>query len=193
MTRQARGEVRRRQLAATAAEVLESEGFPAVTHRAVGARAGSSVGLVTYYFPGHDDLVDAALAEWVSSAATRMDEVAGALPRRRRSAAGTARALADVLVDPERAADGERLTQLYECFIDAARHPRHRQAVRELRSHLDAACREVLDRSGRSQPDPAALDRLVALSDGTILSALAEGRGDVRAAVVAALTAVLQS
>lgn len=54
-------EGRRRAILAAAVEIIVEEGGPALTHRAVAARAGVALGSTTQYFDSIDELREAAL------------------------------------------------------------------------------------------------------------------------------------
>jgi AcrR family transcriptional regulator len=63
-------EARRRRITDAVARIVERDGSAAVTIRRVAAEAGVSQGQIQHYFPGKDDLLDAA----VSTAGADLDE-----------------------------------------------------------------------------------------------------------------------
>ena len=71
--REARGRASRAALIDAAVTVIGARGVEAVTHRAVAARAGLSVGLVTYHFATRDALL---AATYVTLSAGNADEIA---------------------------------------------------------------------------------------------------------------------
>lgn len=182
-----KGELRRAAIVRAAADLVAAGGPDAVSHRTAAAAAGVPLAATTYYFRDLADLLAAAL----ETLGTReLDEVAalvGALPRRRRSAAATAGLVADVVVGPGRRSDADLLAY-YERFLTTGRHPAVRPVLAATRRRLDALVQEVLDRSGRGGPPPA---RLVAVFDGTVLSALVEGPGRAREEAEAAVAELL--
>jgi len=71
--REARGRASRAALIDAAVAVIGAHGVEAVTHRALAARAGLSVGLVTYHFATRDALL---AATYVTLSAGNADEIA---------------------------------------------------------------------------------------------------------------------
>lgn len=68
-------EGRRRAILSAAAEILVEQGAAALTHRAVAARAGVSLGSTTRYFASIDELQEAALGLLADEIDTSLDEV----------------------------------------------------------------------------------------------------------------------
>ena len=175
--RSERGERRRRALAEAAAALVAERGIATVTHRAVAERAGLPLAATTYYFTSLAELVESAVAVvaegWLSGAQAA---VAG-LPSVLRDPAELARAVVLVVsatpfgAQPIAASD---LLVLYDRYLEAGRHPYLQPAVRAHNERLDGLLGEVLARGGRA-PDPATARALLALVDGAILRALAEG------------------
>lgn len=60
--RQARGERRRREIAAAALRIVEREGLDGVTHRRVATEADVPLASTTYYFSSMEELMEAATA-----------------------------------------------------------------------------------------------------------------------------------
>src|ERR1035438_8181078 len=71
--REARGRASRAALIDAAVAVIGARGVEAVTHRAVAARAGLSVGMVNYHFATRDALL---AATYVTLSAGNADEIA---------------------------------------------------------------------------------------------------------------------
>jgi DNA-binding transcriptional regulator YbjK len=171
----AKGAVRRAELVEAAATLLLEQGFGAVSHRAVAARAGLPLAATTYYFASLDDLrvqaADLLARRHVEQAAASM----GRLPERPLGAVATARRLVAVVLP----ADGDDgVLAYYERYLEAGRSPALRPVVvrwnAELRSLLDT----LLARTGHAA-DPALV---LALVDGLAVTALAEGADPRRAA-----------
>jgi DNA-binding transcriptional regulator YbjK len=124
-----------------------------------------------------DDLRAAAVERVLQVEADQVDRVVAALPRRGRSAAATAKTVVDIRLGPGRDSD-EQLDSLYERFLACGRHPALRAPLRDARAKIDTALAETLDRCGWSTV--VGVSTLVALIDGTVLSALVEGDGSAR-------------
>ena len=168
---------------AAAAALLVEGGFGAVAHRAVAARAGVPLAATTYYFSSLDDLVGAALASLADTWLAGAQAVVGRLPDRVDDAHALAQAVVDVVLSGSGADDGAVLT-MYERFLQAGRSPHLRPVVTAYGARLDALLLDVLRRASPGA-DEAAVRRVLATLDGTVLRALAEGRPVVPAAVAA--------
>ena len=168
-----RGERRRGALLEAAAELLEEEGFAAVSHRAVAARAGLPLASTTYYFASREQLVEEAVRHGahrsVDAARARAAEVgpADASPER------LAAAIVDLVAGD---ADEARLLTIYERYVQAGRHPGLRAHVTAWTEELVTLVADVLARTGRAA-DRARARRLVALADGLLISGLVAGDG----------------
>jgi DNA-binding transcriptional regulator YbjK len=183
----ARGRARREAIVAAAADLVAVQGPAALSHRTVATAAGVPLAATTYYFRSLDDLMTAAVER---AADTELDGVAAlvdALPRRARSARWTAEVVLGVLLGPRRRTD-EQLQAHYERFLAAGRHPALRPPLQRARRRVDALLAEALARCGHDGVDVA---HLVAVVDGTVLSALVEGEGAARDRARDAATAVL--
>lgn len=184
-TRYAKGTLRRDLLVEAAAELLLEEGFAALSHRAVAARAGLPLASTTYYFTSGDDLRDAAVQHVAEGWSARAVSVVAALPDR--VDGGQAAEAIVRLVGADAAP--QQLLLLYERYLEAGRHPRLRSVVTEWNATILEMVREVLTRAGL--PADTASGRLVlAVADGAAVTALAEG-ASTEAAVNAALTMTL--
>ena len=184
--RYARGVQRRGALVEAAAGLLLEQGFTAISHRAVAARAALPLASTTYYFDSADDLRDAALHHVAETWGARADAVVDALPPRLDRAAA-ARAVVGVI-----GADrpSPEVLLMYERYLEAGRHERLRPVVAAWNSRIRSLIREVLRRAGL----PADEDRarhVLAVADGVAITALAEGTPP-DAAVAAALDQVLR-
>lgn len=167
----ARGRERRRKLIAAAGELLREHGFTGVSHRAVARLAEVSLAATTYYFDSLEELLGEAvryLAErWLSAARAALADLPGELPGPAQLAAALRR-----VATPE---GGDAVITMYERYLEAARHPHLRAMIADYDAKLDAMLVEVLRRGGVESS--AATARLVlAVIDGAMLRALAEGR-----------------
>ena len=79
---------------------------------------------------------------------------------------------------------------LYERYLEAARHPALRGAIATYDQHLDGLVSEILRRAGLEH-DPTSARLVLAVVDGAIMRALAEGR-DHRESVAHVLTPMLE-
>ena len=183
----AKGEARRAAIVETAARLVATAGPDAVNHRAVAGASGLPLAATTYYFDSLDDLRAAAVEQVLEVEAARVEHLVDGLPRRARSAAATAEHLVDVVLGPDRRGDAE-LQSLYERFLACGRHPALRPLLRAARARVDTALQESLDRCGQPGAD---VPTLVALIDGSVISALVEGDGSARRRAVQAVTAAL--
>ncbi|MBM7804897.1 DNA-binding transcriptional regulator YbjK [Geodermatophilus bullaregiensis] len=183
----AKGRARRAAIVETAARLVLTDGPDALSHRAVASASGLPLAATTYYFDSLDDLRTAAVEQVVRAEVAEAEQAVAALPRRARSAAATARLVADVVLGPGRHGD-EELHSLYERFLACGRHPALRPVLRSARARIDAALTETLDRCGHAGAD---VTTLVALVDGSVVSALVEGDGSARRRAEEAVTAAL--
>lgn len=172
----AKGEARRAAIVGAAAQLLATSGPDSVNHRAVATAAGLPLAATTYYFDGLDELRAAALEQVLRVEAEQVGRLVEALPRRARSATATAEHVVDVVLGPDRRSDAE-LQSLYERFLACGRHPSLRPLLRAARAGIDTALTETLDRCRQPGAD---VPTLVALIDGSVVSALVEGDGSAR-------------
>lgn len=187
MAATAKGAARHEAIADAAADLVAAHGPDAVSHRAVATAAGVPLAATTYYFRDLGELLSVAVQR---AGARELDEVGAlvqALPRAHRSIRETAALLVDVLLGPRRRTDSQ-VQAYYERYLAAGRHPVLRPVLQADRARLEGLVQDVLDRGDhRTVP----LDRLIALVDGTVLSALVEGDGNARGAAELALTDLL--
>ncbi len=182
-----KGAVRREAIVGAAAALVTTEGPDAVSHRRVATAAGVPLAATTYYFRSLDDLLVAAVER---AADDELDAVAGlvdALPHRRRSARWAAELVLGVVLGPRRRSDAA-LHAYYERLLSTGRHPALQPVLQQARRRVDALLADALDRCGHGAADVA---HLVAVLDGTAISALVEGDGSARDRALAAVTAAL--
>ena len=151
------GEERRRQdLIDATLDCVAEHGLEGATVRAIALRAGVTAGLIRHYFPGKEDLLQAAYAALVG----RMTEQAkaalvmeGATPRRRLAAFVSANLDAPIV--------DARTFSLWASFTGRANSEQalasaHREGYLEFREQVEALVAEVLAAAGRAV-DPALL------------------------------------
>lgn len=182
----AKGEARRDALVEAAARLVAGHGPDALTHRAVATGAGVSAAATTYYFETIEDLLVAAVDHLSAAEAAHAESVVGGVSRRARSETATARLVVDVVLAGTRG-DADLLAR-YERFLACGHHARLRPPLRSARARVDAALLDLLQRCGYAGTD---VTGLVALVDGTVVSALVEGHGSARARAEAAVAAAL--
>lgn len=179
----AKGERRRAAVVAAAARLVLADGPAGVTHRRVAEAADVPLAATTYYFSGRDDLLAAAgeriVDSWVVAAervAQRAQERAGDAEDAVQTGAGEAARAYGGLVDDLLAAllppkVGE-IRGHYEHLVAAGRDKALARAYRAGRTQLDAATAKILAAHGVSVPP----DLVLALLDGSVVTALSEGR-----------------
>ena len=170
-------------LVTAAADLLEADGWSALTHRALTARTGVPFSTITYYFAGIDELVAQAADELARRHLDQARALVEALPRRRASTARTTRLVVEVLVgaDPS----PQSLQSLYERYLRAGRTPVLRELVTAWNADLHLLVAELLDRTDH-HATRRQVRLLVAALDGLLVTALAEGDDDPVAVAVAA-------
>lgn len=183
----AKGAARREAIIAAAAGLLVADGPDAVSHRSVAAAARVPLAATTYYFGSLEDLLVAAAERAADDQLDAVADLVTALPRRARSTRWAAELVVGVVLGPRRRTDAE-LQAHYERFLASGRHPALRPVLRRARSRVDALLTEALDRCGHGGAD---VDHLVAVLDGTVISALLEGDGSARARAQSAVAAAL--
>ena len=172
-----RGERRRRALVDAAAAVLADEGFDALTHRAVAARAGLPLAATTYYFGSRDDLTAAALGRLLERHMARARRRARRLPAAPAPPDEAARALVAVVSGGAGQRGRGALLTFYERYAQAGRRPQLRGPVRAANEELTGLLAECLGRMGHpADPDLARL--VMAAADGLLLAGLVEGAAD---------------
>jgi DNA-binding transcriptional regulator YbjK len=179
-----KGRARRGSIVEAAADLLTDGGPPAVTHRAVAARAGVPLGSTTYYFADRDELLAAAIERARATDVTRARAAAAVAdepdpddpdPDLSTGRPGLARRLVDVVVGHGRLADPDRVTAHYQRFLGAALTAAGHTAVRAWNRELRDAVAAALDRHGRAA---MSADVVLALVDGCVLAWLVEEAHD---------------
>jgi DNA-binding transcriptional regulator YbjK len=180
-----KGERRRDELIAAAAELLGAGGFDAVRHRAVAEKAGLPLASTTYYFASLDELVTAAVERHSRDGlAEGRQRLAAADPD---DGAELVELFLDQLLGVESRDGGlDAVLLRYEQLVGSGRRPYLAPLMRAMRGEFDALLLEILARGGHHLDDAAVRD-LVALIDGAVISALIEADPDPRAVARAVL------
>jgi DNA-binding transcriptional regulator YbjK len=176
---------RDRHLMEATLRIIGREGLDSVTHRAVAAEAGMSVGAVTHHFGSRDSLVDAALRHALSREVGRLQTLALNLQNK----AFDVKAWIGSLVDwyaGELKGQPEIHVACYEAFLAAARTSRHRSVVLEWCETWRWSAELVLRAAGSSEPRRHA-ELFVAALIGILLQQLATPRRGFRQETKAAL------
>jgi DNA-binding transcriptional regulator YbjK len=186
-----KGERRRYALVSAAAELLAESGFEAVRHRAVARRAGLPLASTTYYFSSLDDLIARAVEHIAMIEVAQLRSRVSALPRRRRGPETLAEVLADLLVgDVSGPGLTDQLISRYERHIACIRLPALRDTMRRSLRQRAEAVAEAIERSGRSVHIELVCTLICAV-DGSVVSALVEGR-DPHAAAQGAVVDLIE-
>lgn len=162
---------------------LIADGGPdAVSHRAVAAHAGVSLGSTTYWFASRQEMVREALEHFalreIESLHERLDGVLGKRLSRR--------ALVDQFTAHLVAQLGEsrwRTAAQYALLAEAARDPELERVCREWTAAWNDALTEVFASLGARKPELEA-QMFLAMLDGLLLNELATPSDDVGRAVI---------
>jgi DNA-binding transcriptional regulator YbjK len=168
----AKGELRRQLLVEASAAVLQEKGPSGVTHRAVASQGGLPLASTTYYFGSRDDLLLAAMEEAVSVGLEAAEAVLAAVKPGKRSAKATATLLLKIVTGGTADAAGARA--LEERALVVTREPALAPAVQRWITGVTLLLRDALARSERPVTARTA-GVLLAVVDGVVISALAEG------------------
>jgi TetR/AcrR family transcriptional regulator, regulator of biofilm formation and stress response len=165
---------RERPLLEATLRIIGRNGLDGVTHRAVAAEAGMSVGAVTHHFATRDILVDAALQYALSRELGRLRALALSLQNQ----AFDVEAWIEALVGwyaRELRSRAEIHIACYEAFLAAARHSRHRPIIAEWFATWRQSAELALRAAGSSAPARHA-DLFVSALIGILLQQLAAPR-----------------
>ncbi|HWL20418.1 MAG TPA: TetR family transcriptional regulator [Bradyrhizobium sp.] len=180
---------RERPLMEATLRIIGREGLDRVTHRAVAAEAGMSVGAVTHHFGTRDGLVDAALRYALSREIGRLQALALDLQTK----AFDVEAWIGSLVDwyaRELNGQAEIHIACYEAFLAAARTARHRVVVVEWFETWRQSAELAFKAAGSPAPRRHA-ELFVAALIGMLLQQLATPRRGFRQEAKAGLLALV--
>lgn len=182
---------RERPLMEATLRLIGRNGLDGVTHRAVAAEAGMSVGAITHHFATRDILVDAALRFALTREVGRLRALALSL----QSKAFDADAWIHSLVgwySEELKTQPEIHIACYEAFLAAARSERHRSIVAEWFDTWRQSAELALRAAGSSEPRGHA-DLFVSTLIGILLQQLATPRRSFRQEAKATLTKLVSA
>jgi AcrR family transcriptional regulator len=146
--RQARGERRRREIAAAALRIVEREGLDGVTHRRVATEADVPLASTTYYFSSLEELMEAATALLIEREADVFAQLAESVAGQEVTVEDGIEALIAIQSALLREQPAAQIAQ-FELYLRLARSDGGPQPW--TRPYLDVA-RQVLTRLG--SPDP---------------------------------------
>jgi DNA-binding transcriptional regulator YbjK len=165
--------------------LIGRKGIDGVTHRAVAAEAGLSLGAITHHFASRDALVDGALRLALTREVGRLRTLALGL----QAEAFDVEAWTDQLVDwysREIRDNAETHIACYEAFLAAARNTRHRAVVVEWFDTWRQSAELALRAAGSPEPRRHA-ELFVSTLVGMLLQQLAAPRRGFRQDMKAAL------
>jgi AcrR family transcriptional regulator len=165
--------------------IIGRDGLDRVTHRAVAAEAGMSLGAVTHHFDSRDGLVDAALRYALSREIGRLQAFALNLQSKAFDVEGWIGSLVDWYAR-ELNGRAEIHIACYDAFLAAARNARHRAVVVEWFETWRQSAELALKAAGSDQPCRHA-ELFVAALIGMLLQQLATPRRSFRQEAKAAL------
>jgi DNA-binding transcriptional regulator YbjK len=180
---------RERPLMEATLRIIGRNGIDGVTHRAVAAEAGMSVGAVTHHFATRDILVDAALRFALEREVGRLRALAFSLQGKAFDVDGWIEQLVNWYAQ-ELKAQAEIHIACYEAFLAAARSARHRAVVVEWFDTWRQSAELALRAAGSPEPRRHA-ELFVSTLIGVLLQQLAAPRRDFRQAMKASLSALV--
>jgi DNA-binding transcriptional regulator YbjK len=182
---------RERPLMEATLRIVGRSGLDGVTHRAVAAEAGMSLGAVTHHFETRDRLVDAALRFALTREVGRLRAFSVSL----QSKAFDVEAWIEQLVNwysKELNTRAETHIACYEAFLAAARSPRHRPIVVEWFETWRQSAELALRAAGSSDPRRHA-ELFVSTLIGILLQQLAAPQRGFRREAKAALVQLVHN
>ena len=159
-----------------------TQGFAAVSHRAVARRAGLPLASTTYYFDSLEHLlaetVHRLATDWLEAARREAESHPGPFQDPGAAARMLVRIAVPAMTRPAGAARTAVLS-FYERYVEAARLPELRSIVAGCDTQIEAllaqAVRPVMPHGTPDADREAAGRLLLAVIDGALLRALAEG------------------
>jgi len=177
---------RERPLMEATLRLIGRAGIDGVTHRAVAAEAGLSLGAITHHFKTRDALIDAALRFALTREVNRLRALALALQGEAFDVDTWIAALVG-WYSKELRTRAEIHIACYEAFLAAARSARHRPIVLQWVETWRQSAELALTAAGSPAPRSDA-ELFVSALIGTVLQQLAVPRRDFTARATAALS-----
>lgn len=181
--------LRERPLMEATLRIIGRTGLDAVTHRAVAAEAGMSLGAVTHHFKTRDVLVDAALQFALTRETERLRSLALSLQSRAFDVEQWVESLV-AFYARDLKTDAETHIACYEAFLAAARSARHRPVVVEWFEVWRQSAELALRAAGSSEPRRDA-EIFVSALIGILLQQLAMPRRGFASETKAALATLV--
>ncbi|MFD4368202.1 TetR/AcrR family transcriptional regulator [Rhodococcus sp. NPDC058521] len=189
----------REKILAAALHIVGTDGIPALTNRAIAARAQVSLGSITYHFPSQSDLLRSALTGFVEEETRRLTEVTEQYRDKgltfEDAAELTERIVKDLAFSAERIAP-------FELFIEAGRDHALRDSAADCFAAYDQLTLTILTTLGVPDAE-SVVQTVVAVIAGMQLRRLATGSADqdiaaallllLRGAIAAALDSKVNS
>ena len=123
---------RRGAIIDAALRIIASEGLPGVTHRTVAREADVPLAATTYYFASKNEILAEALESLATAEVERISALTAEMEAGSKTPEEVAAALGTVLIPDPEAAERTWLAQ-FEIYIEAARNPELRPAVKRWR------------------------------------------------------------
>lgn len=161
----------RHRIVEAALDLIGAHGVGGLTNRRVAARAGVSLGTLTYHFPSRAQLLRTCLTAFADAEAARITAVAATLPARGVDQAAAAEATEGAV---EATVLGPRHLGVLELYLHAARDPDLRDAAQRCWASYDRAAAAILAALGVDDSDLPA--QVVALVAGVQLRRVATGQ-----------------
>jgi DNA-binding transcriptional regulator YbjK len=182
---------RERPLMEATLRIIGRAGLDSVTHRAVAAEAGMSVGAVTHHFATRDVLVDAALRFALRREVDRLRALALSLQTKVFDVEAWIESLVSWYTQ-ELKTQAEVHIACYEAFLAAARDERYRPIVAEWFDTWRQSAALALKAAGSTDPRHHA-ELFVSALIGMLLQQLATPRRGFRQEAKAALSALVSN
>lgn len=182
---------RERPLMEATLRIIGRKGIDCVTHRAIAAEAGMSLGAVTHHFKTRDSLVDAALAFALAREVGRLRELAFSLQNKVFDVDAWIDGLAG-WYSQELKIQPEIHIACYEAFLAASRTARHRPIVMQWFETWRQSAELTLKAAGSARPRDHA-NLFVSALIGMLLEQLATPRRGFQKETKAALSELVRS
>jgi DNA-binding transcriptional regulator YbjK len=151
VSRQARGEERRRDVLEATLRVIGRDGIRAATHRAVALEAGTSLSATTYYFESRDDMIAQAFTHYVAERLQRLRELAAETAADETPLTVASNLLVAYVLE-ELAGRHLRLVAEFEMAVESIHTQQIRAQYRRLTKRLEEYVAGLLTVAGSSDP-----------------------------------------